>query len=1224
MSSVGSSPINLGAPRRSTRVGNTDRALEDAAGMGLEVERTSITIYHRPSMTTPAALFNAFEQATAAQGDLAQLDVHWDRLEPWDGIWGSQHSDRQYNSEQLIRAAFSFIQDAPSYTESHPVLLWTIKILTTTWPADFGDRRRLTSKQLRKIWKDKVAHPIKDMYDELQSLTQESATNMKDAVTSHPTSPVSGDTGMTRAAELAAGVDARLLIKRLTEAWSGGLETTMGLMETLHRTTHEALREFTAAEEKLNASWRAFRGSLNRPYVAHDLVSFCVDEIKSDLPLTQDWDMLDLDHDVIRWSLFHLVKGGVTLPSDFGMMRWSDMGDPYVLIVCDMWRETVCLPLLDHLSTTWDCLTIDSSRLRRLQLADLMERTQAQQFGRSVENRRQAVRLHMDVKRLEAQWALFQKADEPGNERVLLDFKRKEIYPVRGRYDGMLDEEWRPLKDAHLKKEGTFSLGLLRQFLQGVVDRTPALDGTEIAIWTLWRLILDVNFDYRCAEVIQRGTESIPEYRDLWEEEIYGPLLLSLRRRTNSASETSTKNTASVAPTDKAASDVAGAMPETPGATAPPRGETASREKTTSGLKKPGYRTDSLQGLAAPPERKKASRPAATSGHGLTSPTKSDPRLDSLQGLRPARQKKEALSRPLQADQGNKEPAAVIPVPVLYFDGASRNNPGTAGAGAVLYGSDGGEELWAGHEFVGVAATNNQAEYHALILGLQAANDRKIGELIIRGDSELVIKQMKGINQIKATGLRPLYEQAKRLCESIPKLSFQHVRRELNQRADGLANEAVDVYKAGQSVQATSAPGTKDGRSTDHNVVGSRCNPGPIPDTTRLNEIYGNLRAQHVDRTDLASSDWELVVDTVFQLLIGRSMKETSTVLDDADGPVASWIQSKIQETLGTRGAHLKEHIRVYMRLSERLHRHHYVQCREHELATLRLTQKHDERLMGMQQRHEKEMLDLRHAHDEQMLDMQRCHEADMLLDMQRHHKADNPMASPAVRAGVQQQQPRRKQNTAHKPSQKTAHKPSQKQQHGNEHAAGARRDSKAQRGAMAPRHNQEQRKPRADRRPCQREQDAAGVPLEPKHRRQLFGRIVGGGFSHSQRPLDMLRQRWKMDELDSFRFECILHRGGKTGAFVLTFPTRAEACAFWRYKCRHFGIGGRGGPNREVMIMGKRPSREYRDLGRRPMDAEVFDERDPFGFKAGQRKRMPASFALPQRRSVVEVPADM
>jgi hypothetical protein len=221
-------------------------------------------------MTTPAALFNAFEQATAAQGDLAQLDVHWDRLEPWDGIWGAQHSDRQYNSEQLIRAAFSFIQDAPSYTESHPVLLWTIKIFTTTWPADFGERRRLTSKQLRKIWKDKVAHPIKDMYDELQSLTQESATNMKDAVTSHPTSPVSGDTGMTRAAELAAGVDARLLIKRLTEAWSGGLETTMGLMETLHRTKHEALREFTAAEEKLNASWRAFRGSLNRPYVAHD------------------------------------------------------------------------------------------------------------------------------------------------------------------------------------------------------------------------------------------------------------------------------------------------------------------------------------------------------------------------------------------------------------------------------------------------------------------------------------------------------------------------------------------------------------------------------------------------------------------------------------------------------------------------------------------------------------------------------------------------------------------------------------------------------------------------------------------------------------------------------------------------------------------------------------------------------------------------------------------
>ena len=175
------------------------------------------------------------------------------------------------------------------------------------------------------------------------------------------------------------------------------------------------------------------------------------------------------------------------------------------------------------------------------------------------------------------------------------------------------------------------------------------------------------------------------------------------------------------------------------------------------------------------------------------------------------------------------------------------------------------------------------------------------------------------------------------------------MKRELNQRADGLANEAVDVYKAGQSVQATSVPEKKDGTSTDHNMVGSRCNPGPIPDTTRLNEIYDNLRAHHPDRMDLVSSDWELVVDTVFQLLIDRSMKETSTVLDDSDGPVASWIRSKIQETLGTRGAHLKEHIRVYMRLSERLHRHHHVQCRKHELATLRLTQNHGKRLMDMQ-----------------------------------------------------------------------------------------------------------------------------------------------------------------------------------------------------------------------------------------------------------------------------------
>lgn len=120
-----------------------------------------------------------------------------------------------------------------------------------------------------------------------------------------------------------------------------------------------------------------------------------------------------------------------------------------------------------------------------------------------------------------------------------------------------------------------------------------------------------------------------------------------------------------------------------------------------------------------------------------------------------------------------------------------------------------------------------------------------------------------------------------------------------------------------------------------------------------------------------------------------------------------------------------------------------------------------------------------------------------------------------------------------------------------------------------------------------------------------------------------MLMRRWKMDELDSFWFDCKLHRGGKTGAFVLTFPTRTEAEAFWRYKSRHFGVHGKGGPNREVMIVGKRPSHQYRSVERRHADtAEAFNERDPFGFKAGKQERMPAVL-VPRRRSVVEAPSD-
>ena len=125
----------------------------------------------------------------------------------------------------------------------------------------------------------------------------------------------------------------------------------------------------------------------------------------------------------------------------------------------------------------------------------------------------------------------------------------------------------------------------------------------------------------------------------------------------------------------------------------------------------------------------------------------------------------------------------------LFFDGCSKGNPGRAGAGAVLYDPQ-GAEVFAESVFAGYSATNNEAEYTGLILGLNEALKRGITtELLVRGDSQLVIRQMQGKYKVNSRNLVPLHQCATTLASKFAKIDFDHVYRDKNQRADALSNE---------------------------------------------------------------------------------------------------------------------------------------------------------------------------------------------------------------------------------------------------------------------------------------------------------------------------------------------------------------------------------------------------------------------------------------------------
>ncbi|MDR4509152.1 MAG: ribonuclease HI family protein [Candidatus Brocadiaceae bacterium] len=127
---------------------------------------------------------------------------------------------------------------------------------------------------------------------------------------------------------------------------------------------------------------------------------------------------------------------------------------------------------------------------------------------------------------------------------------------------------------------------------------------------------------------------------------------------------------------------------------------------------------------------------------------------------------------------------------ILYTDGASRGNPGLAGIGVAIFTSDHllVEEAC---EFIG-KATNNVAEYRAIILAARKAVSYSADKALFKSDSELLVRQLKGIYRVKNPNILPLYHELITILDKIPHWKIEHIRREENSLADTLANRGID------------------------------------------------------------------------------------------------------------------------------------------------------------------------------------------------------------------------------------------------------------------------------------------------------------------------------------------------------------------------------------------------------------------------------------------------
>jgi ribonuclease HI len=136
---------------------------------------------------------------------------------------------------------------------------------------------------------------------------------------------------------------------------------------------------------------------------------------------------------------------------------------------------------------------------------------------------------------------------------------------------------------------------------------------------------------------------------------------------------------------------------------------------------------------------------------------------------------------------------------IAHIDGASRGNPGPAAYAVVLSTAD-GSPLISFSKVLG-RATNNAAEYQALLAALNYAHEHHYRRLKILSDSELLVRQIEGRYKVKSSDLKPLYERARLLIAQLASVTIHHVPREQNSEADELANQALDNAAAGTGLR---------------------------------------------------------------------------------------------------------------------------------------------------------------------------------------------------------------------------------------------------------------------------------------------------------------------------------------------------------------------------------------------------------------------------------------
>ena len=175
---------------------------------------------------------------------------------------------------------------------------------------------------------------------------------------------------------------------------------------------------------------------------------------------------------------------------------------------------------------------------------------------------------------------------------------------------------------------------------------------------------------------------------------------------------------------------------------------------------------------------------------------------------------------------------------IAYCDGGSRGNPGPSGYGVWIE-DEAGRPVAELSEFLGVK-TNNFAEYSGLLAALEYALRQGHPRLRVVADSELMVKQMKGLYRVNSPDLRPLWEEAKRRVAQLERFEIQHVLRGKNKRADALANQAMDrgtgktvkqVGGGGSQPMSSSAMGAATHAATRPHLVTSAAKPSKEAET---------------------------------------------------------------------------------------------------------------------------------------------------------------------------------------------------------------------------------------------------------------------------------------------------------------------------------------------------------------------------------------------------------